>query len=118
MIIALVSDLIFDSRITGAAARVGAEVRVVRTPDALRAALPEASLVIVDLSAAGDDPPGLIRELKTAAPQTPIVAFLAHVEVELRKAAQAAGADQVLPRSAFVERLGQILRAESNSGSG
>ncbi|RMF71475.1 MAG: DNA-binding response regulator [Planctomycetota bacterium] len=115
MIVALVADLIFDSRITGAARRVGVEVQAVRSPDALLGASSNARLVIVDLSAAGDHPPELIRKLKAAAPQARVVAFLAHVEVELRKAALAAGADEVLPRSAFVERLEALLR-ESQAG--
>jgi CheY-like chemotaxis protein len=54
---------------------------------------------------------GLIRALKDDpdARRIPIVAFYPHVETERRDAARAAGADQVLPRSAFTVRLASLL---------
>jgi len=36
------------------------------------------------------------------------------VQVELQKAAQAAGFDRVLPRSAFTKNLAQILQGNSD----
>jgi hypothetical protein len=40
----------------------------------------------------------------------PVVGFFAHVQTELMQRARAAGFDEVLPRSAFVARLPDILR--------
>jgi CheY-like chemotaxis protein len=75
---------------------------------AVRRELPD--LVIVDLTSAGD-PLALVRALKTT-PETrpvPLVGFYPHVEGALREAALAAGADRVLPRSAFTARLAELL---------
>ena len=41
-----------------------------------------------------------------------LVGFFSHVETELQVAAEKAGFDQVLPRSAFTNRLPQILKGE------
>jgi CheY-like chemotaxis protein len=85
------------------------DVRVVRTADAALAAIPDAAALIVDLNAAEPPPLELIRRAKSARPKMPIVAFLSHVQVELGGQAEAAGADQVLARSKFTERLPELL---------
>jgi hypothetical protein len=38
-----------------------------------------------------------------------VVAFFSHVQTEFLEKAKAAGADEILPRSAFVQRLEQLL---------
>lgn len=115
-IVALVSDLVFDSKIRAAAAAAGVALKMARTPADVLAALPEAKGVILDLGAlrAGDPVP-LIETIRQQCPELPVVAFLSHVEVELAAAARSAGATEVLPRSAFVQRLPDILRAWSGS---
>jgi DNA-binding NarL/FixJ family response regulator len=100
----LVDDLFFAAKIETAARHLG--VDVVR--DAPDTAGDAADLVIVDLHGRRD-PIERIRALRTEAPGVPIVAFFSHVEVELRRRALEAGADQVLPRSAFTARLAAIL---------
>ncbi len=114
-IVALVSDLIFQSKIAATAAHLGVEVRTVRTAPAAVEALPSASALIVDLHA-GDEPPlELIRQARSARPDLPVVAFLSHVQVELARQAKEAGAEQVLPRSAFTEKLPELLADLSGS---
>ncbi|MDX2199680.1 MAG: response regulator [Phycisphaerae bacterium] len=108
--VAIVSDLIFASRITGVANHLGMLVDVVRTEAALLARLPGAKLAMVDLNIDGVDGVALLQQIKNVAPQCRVVAFLSHVQVDLAKAARAAGADDVLPRSKFVERLPDLLR--------
>ena len=95
-IVAFVPDLMDRSRI-GAA---GASIVWAPTPAALAGA--DADLIVVDLSRPGvlDALPGL---------KGPVVGFASHVDRDLRAAARAAGCDQVLTRSAFFSRLGEIL---------
>lgn len=113
-IVALVSDLVFDSKVRAAAASAGVAAKVVRTSADVLTALPAAEGVILDLAASGaGDPVALVGTIRTHYPQVPLVAFLSHVEVELAAAARAAGATEVLPRSAFVQRLPDLLKAWS-----
>ncbi len=112
-IIAVVDDLFFASKIRGTAQQLSLSVTFARTKDGLiEAALQERpALIICDLHAQQIDPIELARDLKEnhLLREIPLVGFLSHVQVELQKAAQAAGFDQVLPRSAFTKNLPQIL---------
>src|SRR3990172_1338772 len=113
-VLAVVDDLFFVAKLQETAKQVGAELRVVRAADfradSLRAAPP--ALAVFDLNAASANTVELIRQLKADAElkQIPVIAFLSHVQVDLQRAAQAAGSDQVLPRSKFTAGLADILR--------
>lgn len=112
MIVAVIDDLIFRSRIHAAAESAGAALTVLpSTADAaaLRDAAP--SLVLVDLGA----PAAIdrIRDLRALpGPPATIVAFVSHVRADLIVAAREAGADRVLARSAFVAELPALMRRE------
>lgn len=112
-IIAAVDDMLFAAKIKGTAAAVGADVEFVRSADAAvrAAAQRETSLLIVDLHSEKCDPFGLAAKLRSDPKNSPVtlLGFFSHVNVELRERALAAGFDRVLPRSAFVKRLGEIL---------
>lgn len=131
MILAVVSDLFFDAKITATAKVVGVDIVAVRTTEAAAARLaagvaplgsapatPEMAAgkaagvtgLIVDLSLPAGDPIGFVRAVKASHPGLPVVAFLPHVEADRRRAAKEAGADEVLPRSKFAETLAAILR--------
>ena len=107
MCIAVVTDLIFQSRITGTAAQAHVACRVVRDVKALDLALVEqpAKLVIIDLSIESVAVKELVDCVRQHAPAARIVAFGSHVDREVLDAAAQAGADDVLPRSAFVRLL-------------
>lgn len=49
-----------------------------------------------------------IEKLK-ASQSVPIIGFFSHVQVDLKRGAEQAGAQEVLPRSVFTERLADIL---------
>jgi CheY-like chemotaxis protein len=112
-VVAAVEDFFFASKIKEAARHVGVEVAFATTMPALltEAARPGARLVVLDLNGASIAAPEAIRALKadpaTAGVET--VGYLAHVMVEVREAAEAAGCDRVLPRSAFVKLLPDLL---------
>ena len=113
-VLAVVDDLFFVSKLQETARQVGAELRVVRAADfraeSLRGAKP--ALAVFDLNATSANAVELIRQMKADAElkEIPVIAFLSHVQVDLQRAAQAAGCDQVLPRSKFTASLADILR--------
>ena len=115
--IAIVSDLIFSSRITGTANQIGATCKIVKDLASLQNALEigDSTTVLMDLSCDGIDPEEAIRTIKSKHPGVRVVAFCSHVQTELMAQAKAAGADLVLPRSAFVQQLPQLFSASDTA---
>lgn len=105
VILVLVRDLIFSTKITATAAAVGGKVRVVRDPGKL--GTEAARRVIVDLNLAGAIE--AVQEYKQAQPAVEVVGFVSHVDTSTIEAARAAGADRVVARSGFVEILPSLL---------
>lgn len=104
-IAALVADLMFASRVRGAAP--GA--KTVHRGDALLETVGAGTrLVLVDLHAPGAL--AAIGEVRERAPGAAVVAFGSHVETAALRAAREAGADRVMARSAFVRELPEIVR--------
>jgi DNA-binding NarL/FixJ family response regulator len=62
----------------------------------------------VDLNARSQ-PIAAIEKLRRARKDVRVVGFLSHVQRELAAQAQAAGCDEVLPRSSFTQNLAAIL---------
>lgn len=112
-VLAAVDDLLFSSKIRATAKQVGVDVQFARTPDEIlaQARSLQPSLAIFDLNSGKTDPVGTIAALKAdptiAAIRT--IGFASHVHTDLIAAARQAGADEVLPRSAFAGRLADIL---------
>jgi DNA-binding NarL/FixJ family response regulator len=113
MVIAAVDDLLFSSKIRAVARQVGVEVVFARSRDAVieqvRSSRP--ALVILDLDAERLAPLEVLAQLEADADLAGArtIGFVSHVHTGLMAAARAAGADQVLPRSAFVASLPDIL---------
>ncbi len=111
-VLAVVPDLMFATRIAEAAKALPVRVEIVAADEVAGACrlAPRPDLVIVDLAAPGR-PLETIRELKAdpASSGIPILGCYPHVDQELRRAAETAGADRVVPRSAFVARLAEWL---------
>jgi CheY-like chemotaxis protein len=104
----LSDDLIFASRITGAASAVGQSVRRVRSTDELSSLARQQPprCVLVDLAFPGLVLGDLLAALRGCCSDMPrVVAYGSHVDVAGLTAARAAGCDPVLPRSKFVEEL-------------
>ena len=110
MILAVMDDLIFGVKIQEAAKRAGVPIEFVAQADLVvrKAAGTPGVRVILDLNLRGVDTVELIGRLKAI--PVPVVASVAHVQVELRRAAELAGADQVLARSVFVTKVDQLVR--------
>lgn len=109
--IAVVTDLIFSTKITSTAAAVGAQVKVVRSIEKLdeRLALGVDRLAIIDLNADGFDVGDVIRRVKAVSDPPRIIGFASHVQTDVIQAARAAGAEEVMARSAFVNKLPALL---------
>ena len=117
-VIAVVDDMFFASKIRAAAEALGVEISFPRSKEGLiekvRGVRPR--LMVVDLHNQKVDPLGLARELKSdqELAQVQLVGFFSHVETELQRNALAAGFDRVLPRSAFVRDLPDLLATDSH----
>ena len=113
MVLAAVDDLLFTSKIRAVAKHTGVDLAFARTPAEIleRARSERPSLVIFDLDCAKADSVATIGAMKADAELAGIrtLAFASHVHAELIASARKAGADQVLPRSAFAGGLADIL---------
>jgi CheY-like chemotaxis protein len=111
----VLDDLLFTVKIADAAKRNGLQTQFVKSEeDALAAASERPMLVIVDLNANSCDPIALILKLKELG-KIPVIAFVSHVQGELKQRAHDAGADMVMARSAFSTNLPQILKRHAGS---
>ncbi len=63
------------------------------------------AVVVVDLSLAAGDVPGLIRELRTRAPQVKVLLLSVHDEPSVLRSAAAAGADGIVLKRAIATDL-------------
>ena len=112
MAIIVVEDLLFRAKIQAAAGLAGAQLQTPPGADealALLRATPGA-LLIIDLNHSRFDPVQLIRAIREAAVPARVVGFCSHVDTGLAAQAREAGCDVVLPRSAFVKQLPELLQ--------
>ncbi len=113
MIVCVVDDLMFSVKISTAARALAVEVYFERKPDRVVASIREKlpSLVIFDLNGTRLAPLPAIAALKADPDLKSIrtLGYVSHVDTATIEAARHAGIDQVLARSAFSERLGEIL---------
>lgn len=113
VILAILDDLLFTSKIRAVAKHAGVEVSVARSSasalEQMRAAAP--TLVILDLNNPRTNPMGIITEMKATPALAAIrtVGYVSHVDTDTIVAARAAGVGDVLARSAFVTRLPELL---------
>lgn len=120
LILALVADLFFITRVQSVCDRLGYAVKFVETTAQVGGegadfgqyvAESQPVLVIVDTSHRGVPWAEWLAALK-AAPETagiPVVCFGSHKDVETMKQAKQAGADAVLAKSRFTEAMPEII---------
>lgn len=96
-IVAIVTDLMLASRVSESLKAVGHEVSVEsQLPDPL-----EAEAIVCDLDTADID--------AVAAAPVPALGFYSHVNVETKKASEAAGIDLAVPRSRMARELPALV---------
>jgi len=113
MVLAVVDDLMFSSKIRAVAERTGAAVRFARSREAALAEARSAAprVVIIDLDRDALDPIGTIAAFKSdpALRTIRLVGYVSHVQAGRIAEAREAGCDSVLARSAFVNTLAELL---------
>ena len=110
-VVAMVDDLFFQMKLAETAKQLGVEVRVAANGDALMALMESRpALVIVDLNARSQ-PLQANEKVRQKSKDIRVVGFLSHVQTQLAAQAQAAGCNEVLPRSSFTQNLAAILGA-------
>jgi PleD family two-component response regulator len=117
-VLAVVSDLFFSVKLTDAAKRAGLALEFVKDPaDVLEKAKTRPQLIIIDLNFDSVNPLELIGNLKGNADTKgiSIIGYLSHIQGELKQAAQEAGCDMVMARSAFSQNLTQIFKRHSGN---
>ena len=116
IVISVVDDMFFASKIRAVAEAVGMEMSFPRSQEAVvsKARETKPGLIVVDLHNQKIDPVALARELKTdeELQSIKLLGFFSHVQTELQRNALAAGFDQVIPRSVFARDLPEILAAD------
>jgi CheY-like chemotaxis protein len=113
VILAILDDLMFSSKIKTTAKPLGVTVSFARSRDGALAEMRQSppALVIFDLNNPRTDPLGIVAEMKAdpALASIPTLGFVSHVQTELIEAARAAGVGDVMARSLFTARLADIL---------
>jgi CheY-like chemotaxis protein len=118
-VVAVVEDLFFTVKINESAKRAAVPVAFVKSQrDALdqAQAAEHPSLIILDLNFEAVNPVELIRALKAdpGLSKIQLVGYVSHVQGDLKQAAQEAGCDIVLARSAFSQNLVSIMARQKN----
>ena len=108
----LTDDLMFASRVVGAANGLKLEVQLVAPAKVAElAADPNCRLVLADLQVLGPSATEILPRVKQMFPQARLIGFGPHVATEMLSNAQAAGCDQVLTKGEFQRQHGDLLLA-------
>lgn len=114
MILAVLDDLMFTSKIKTTAGQLGVPIAFARSADAALAAMRTSapSLVVFDLNNTRINPLAVVAAMKAdpALASIRTVGYASHVQVDVINAARQAGVDEVMARSAFTQNLAAILR--------
>jgi hypothetical protein len=115
-VLALVSDLLFGSRVQAALDSAGHEVELLADGARLRRRLAEApvpagTVLVVDLTDAELDGPGLLEALAAegALAGMHTLGFYSHVDVRARERAARAGFDLLVPRSRMAREGAELV---------
>jgi hypothetical protein len=98
-VVAVASDLLLGSKVEAMLSAAGHEVTL--APALAEAPLDEAELIVADLD--GANPEALVGL------GVPVLGYYSHVDVETKRAADAAGLDMVIPRSRMARELPQLV---------
>ena len=118
-LVALVADMLFTVKIADAAKRAGIQAEFVKAEKDLleKAQADKPALIILDLNFAGVQPLKLIANIKNNPDlkQTSLLAYVSHVDGELKRKAHELGCHMVMARSAFSQNLPQILKRHAGT---
>jgi DNA-binding NarL/FixJ family response regulator len=113
MIVCAIDDLLFSIKIKDAAKHLGVDLYFERSADRIIDTVrdKQPALVIFDLNSIKLAPIDAIRAMKADPSLASVrtLGYVSHVDSTTIAAAREAGVDDVLARSAFAMRLGEIL---------
>lgn len=98
-VVSIADDLMVASRVD--AALTGAGHHVVLARSLQEASLDGVELLVVDLDVENAE--------AVVGPGVPVLGYYSHVDVEIKKAAEAAGVDLVVPRSRMSRELPELV---------
>jgi hypothetical protein len=98
-VLSIAGDLMLASRVDATLTAAGHEVTLANSIE--DASLDEAELVVADLNAADPEELGAVG--------LPVLGYYSHVDVDTRRAAEAAGIDLVVPRSRMARELPALV---------
>ncbi len=119
VVVAVIGDLLFGSRVQAALSAAGHDVRLVGDPVRASGELASADVVVVDLTDARADPAealGMVRS-QAGGERARALAFYSHVDVDTRRRALDAGFDVVVPRSRMAREGPQLIAELLDGGS-
>ena len=112
-VIVAVNNMIFTSKIMSILDTMDAEgIKAIRSDEIFHKAQElRPDLIIIDLNLNGIEAPALINKLRSygATKKIPIVCYSPHILADQMKAAQVAGATEVLANSKMTQRMNHIL---------
>jgi DNA-binding NarL/FixJ family response regulator len=111
----LTSDLMFSSRVVGAARTSGVAVELVADPAAVPNKLTaDCRLALIDLTMERLNLPAAVQAIKAGAPATKVVAYGPHVDEAALADATEAGCDVVLTRGQFNKQYPELLQSAAD----
>jgi CheY-like chemotaxis protein len=119
--IALASpDLLFGSKVAGGLGAAGHEVARLAPDGEARSGVGRADLLVVDLTVEDYDGVGLVESLRHRGElgATPVLGYYAHVDQEVRRRAEGAGFDLVVPRSRMAREMATLVERLLAGGAG
>jgi len=107
-VIAVLGDLMFTVKIADAAKRAGVAVQFVKTAEDAMSRADGAAAMILDLNFV---PAELISQMKSSeeTKSIPLIGYVSHVQTDVIRQARESGCDTVMARSAFVQKLGEMM---------
>ena len=107
----LSSDLMFSSRVIGAAKMLGVPMQLVADSASLpQKIMADCRLVLVDLTLDNLNLSAAVKAIKAGSPAARVIAYGAHVDEAALADAAEAGCDVVLTRGQFQKQYADLLR--------
>ena len=117
-VLALVPDLLFGSRVQSLLTAAGHDVELVSGETEVWDQIAGTDVLVVDLTTDDVDGAMLLDTLRAGGEMHGIrtLAFYSHVEVDVRRHAEEAGFDLVVPRSRMAREGGELVASLAGSG--
>jgi hypothetical protein len=110
-VVAYIPDLLFGSRVQAMLDGGGHAVELTGDAGAVRDALTGADVLVVDLTDESHHGDHLVESLHAdgSLDEIQTLAFYSHVDVEMRRRAESAGFDLIVPRSRMAREGGELV---------